>query len=1001
MAPKDISVTISAKDQASAAIKETKKQLGELKDVARDLGKELLAAFGGFALAEFFKESVTAAAEAEAAWSRMGVAVSNAGGNFKTFQPEAERVIDLLSVKTKGLFEKDSMAAGLEKLIEVSGNAKGALGALPIVLDLARAKHMDLESAATLVGRVMTGNTSMLKRYGIVVDETKDAIAQLAAKFSGFAESDAKTMLGTIDRLSVAWKEFQLAVGKALTSGDANAGEGLIGVLAKMEAFVTANEGTIGDLTDAFVSLAGSLQILVFPLKLVAVGFGGVYLLFALFTAAVLDFKEVIRGFSGFFIENFGELLNKLSPIFETIGIKIEKMADQLKNAGKQLQDMATQNIALNRGVAQQQMDRVGAFTDRLLQPLDTSAQAEAKGKGTLPPLPKAAMSKSDDAAVKSLADAIRHLGEETADGKTKAQQFTEKMDDLRVKMATTKGVTQEMERDFQRLNEVLGRIKDAEAADAFRQLGEAVQQVTGDAVSRATAEMSKKLEELRKAAAKVTNPADQAAYAAGVAELNRLYGVQLTTLKLIEESTRISGDAERNGSGAGSLVTERAKIAAALTTEETLHGRTTEAAKKLRAEYDRLTASIRGMTNAATTGAATLAQGILSAGASLGIFDQNTQKALGSVIELAKAWADLQALENAGKTSVADAASGWVGAIMAMAGIIGAMSGSSPEQAAALKVQTDNTLALNNLRDTLHASTLSLTGNDQKNALDQLTKWLNRPGAFSGGKTGVMESFQQLGIDPAFLNEVAKQLGITIDGTADSYIALALALETTQGRIATFTNSFGEMSAEYDAYAKIFNVTDPVELLKLHAKAARDSGPGGSSTIAGLFSGLDVSSSADQGTLQKRIQDVFTQMMAGGAGVDMGGLTRSQFLQVLETLSGDITGLSGAVQANTRAIYGVPAGLHVSLEAYRAATQYTGPPPSGGTGTTGTGGTTSGSNGGTTSGTDTGSGTGITVNVVLDNKVVAKSVLKTFEAASSRVNGATTEWSSITSGAI
>ena len=49
MAPKDISVTISAKDQASAAIKETKKQLGELTDVARDLGKELLAAFGGFA----------------------------------------------------------------------------------------------------------------------------------------------------------------------------------------------------------------------------------------------------------------------------------------------------------------------------------------------------------------------------------------------------------------------------------------------------------------------------------------------------------------------------------------------------------------------------------------------------------------------------------------------------------------------------------------------------------------------------------------------------------------------------------------------------------------------------------------------------------------------------------------------------------------------------------------------------------------------------------------
>ncbi len=1000
MAPKDISVTISAKDQASAAIKETKKQLGELKDVARDLGKELLAALGGFALAEFFKQSVTAAAEAEAAWSRMGVSVSNAGGNFKTFQPEAERVIDLLSSKTKGMFEKDSMAAGLEKLIEVSGNAKGALGALPIVLDLARAKHMDLESAATLVGRVMTGNTSMLKRYGIVVDETKDAVAQLAAKFSGFAENDAKTMLGTIDRLSVAWKEFQQAVGKALTSGDANAGEGLIGVLAQMEKFVTANEGTISDLTDAFVSLAGALQIVLFPLKLVAVGFSGVYLLFALFTAAVLDFKEVIRGFSGFFVENFGDVLDGLSPIFDLIGIKVGKMAEQFKKAGKELQDMAKENIAANRGVAQQQIDRVGAFTDRLLQPVDAPAKAEAKGRGTLPPLPTAAMSKGDNAAVKSLADAIRHLGVETADGKTKAQQFAEKMDELRVKMATTKGVTKEMERDFQRLNEVLGRIQDAEAADAFRQLGEAIQEVTGDAVSRATAEMSKKLEELRKAAAKVTNPADQAAYAAGIAELNRLYGVQLNTLKLIEESTRISGDAERNGSGPASLVTERGKIAAALTTEELLHGRNTEAAKKLRAEYDRLTASILGMTTAATAGAATLAQGILSAGASLGIFDQNTQKAIGGIIDLAKAWGDLQKLHDEKKFTLADTASGWVGAIMAVAGIIGTLSGSSPEQAARIKVQVDNTEALYKLRDTLHASTLSLTGNDQNKAFSQLTAYFSSPGAVTAGKTGLMESFQKFGIDPAFLNEIAKQLGITIDGTAASYFQLALALETTQGRIASFTNSFGEMSAEYDAYAKIFNVTDPVELLLLHAKAARDSGPGGSSTIAGLFSGLDVSSSTDQGTLQKRIQDVFTQMMAGGAGVDMGGLTRSQFLQVLETLSGDITGLSGAVNANTRAIYGVPAGLHVSLEAYRAATQYTAPPASGGG--MKTTGTSSGSNGGTTSGTGTGAGgSDITVTVVLDNKVVAKSVLKTFEAASSRVNGATTEWSSITSGAI
>ncbi len=357
-----------------------------------------------------------------------------------------------------------------------------------------------------------------------------------------------------------------------------------------------------------------------------------------------------------------------------------------------------------------------------------------------------------------------------------------------------------------------------------------------------------------------------------------------------------------------------------------------------------------------------------------------------------------------------------WAQTIQGMADLGKALFGESEAHKASRLLLEQNNIALYHLGDQLHAGAVNATAADINKAQSQLGSLTSHTtGSTDSMKTGMKELFATLGLDPTFLNDVAKRLGVTIDGTLGSYRSLAEAVDLAAGRISHFGVSFGELTTEYDAYAKIFNVTDPVELLNLHAKAAlSDPTKGGSQTVTDMFKGVDTSSAEGQAALKKRIQDTYTQMMNGGAGVDMGGMTRPEFIQLLETLSSDIDGLSGAVNANTRAIYGVPAGLHVSLEEYRAAAQWTATPPSGGTGTTGTGGTTSGtsgtsgtggttsgSNGGTTSGTGTGSGTAITVNLVLDNKVVAKSVLQTYEAASARVNGATTEWSSITSGAL
>ena len=64
-----------------------------------------------------------------------------------------------------------------------------AMQALGKSIDFAAAKHMDLTSAATLVGKAMDGNTAILKRYGVDIATTKDQAAALTAAHDAAAKA--------------------------------------------------------------------------------------------------------------------------------------------------------------------------------------------------------------------------------------------------------------------------------------------------------------------------------------------------------------------------------------------------------------------------------------------------------------------------------------------------------------------------------------------------------------------------------------------------------------------------------------------------------------------------------------------------------------------------------------------------------------------------------------------------------------------------------------------
>lgn len=172
---------------------------------------------------QFAKASVESAATAEAAWGRVEVAVSNAGITFKNVQGDLDKLFTKLQETTR--YSDDDAASAFATLVTISGDYAGSLKNLTLAADIAAQKQIDIGEAAQIVGKVMAGETGMLKRYGIVVKEGADAMQALRDKFHGFAEKDAGTLSGRLAAVANAWDNVKEAIGRALLGGDAMKGQ--------------------------------------------------------------------------------------------------------------------------------------------------------------------------------------------------------------------------------------------------------------------------------------------------------------------------------------------------------------------------------------------------------------------------------------------------------------------------------------------------------------------------------------------------------------------------------------------------------------------------------------------------------------------------------------------------------------------------------------------------------------------------------------------------------
>lgn len=402
MALKDVLVQIKgdpsglnrALSQAGAKLGAFDKQASKLGGVlgafGGGFGGALASAIGGGALVALGADMIQTFSEAEAVWNRLAGTLRNAGVDFATVRGEIEQTARTMQDATT--VGDEDFAAVLQALVSITNDYAGSLKNVALVADLAAAKGLSLDAAAQLVGKAMTGQTSTLKRYGIVVAEGTDAIEVMRERFQGMAENEARTLQGQFAQINNELGDFKEAVGGAMaaTADGTSILTELRDMLKDAALWTTANTAGIakwGRVALAVVKAVGESFRFVFRL-ITRAGFAVGAAIGGVFVGILLGIQRTINRA----IQNINELIgwaNKLPGVqIAAIGTldaaiaRSEKAAARVGQAFRIAADGIAEGVydigKAYRGVA----DALNAPAAAALSPSRPAADTNAGGTG-------------------------------------------------------------------------------------------------------------------------------------------------------------------------------------------------------------------------------------------------------------------------------------------------------------------------------------------------------------------------------------------------------------------------------------------------------------------------------------------------------------------------------------------------------------------------------------------------------------------------------------------
>lgn len=328
----ELGVLLTLQDDASSGLKSfadnvqgCKQQLNELANTAIVVGGGIVASLTAMAFA---------AADEDAVMNRLAQTVSNTGVAYETCRGQIEAY--LASVMRSTNYTDEQAANALNRLVLVTGDVNTAMAQMPLVLDVAAARQMDLDSAAQAVGRAMDGQYESLNRLFPGINQctsASEALAFMQGKVTGAAEASVNPftqLKNTMGELAESIGSAVLPTIKAVVDWIRNVVEAVTGWIDKhktLAQFITTFALVFGAL---LLALGSFIKIVLLVVKVkqawVAVQtalniamnlnpIGIIILAIAALIAIIVVIWNKLDGFRAF----WGAVWNGIKTVFQTV----------------------------------------------------------------------------------------------------------------------------------------------------------------------------------------------------------------------------------------------------------------------------------------------------------------------------------------------------------------------------------------------------------------------------------------------------------------------------------------------------------------------------------------------------------------------------------------------------------------------------------------------------------------------------------------------------------
>jgi hypothetical protein len=352
--------------KVSAEAKTTGLSFGRIKET-------MLGVFGGNLLTqgiigvertlESMKEAVI---QNQAAMQRLDVAMTNTKGMTDAGR---ESILKNIEAYDNLGFTSIQTSAAYGTLLTATGNVTQANKIMASAADLARYKHIDLNTAATILARGTQGSARAFKELGITLDTTipkNKAIAkafdELNARIGGQAKAYMNTFAGQMDYLRAKFEAVSVAVGKVLIpifSFLAKIVASVVGWIQQNADALKIFAGVVGAVTVALKGWAAiqailNAELFANPLTLWIAAGVALAVVFVKLWNTFKGFREAVSTGLATIVAAFGYLIGTVATLIKWLsyipGMKgLRSVADEADKAAKSVGNLANSVEALGK----------------------------------------------------------------------------------------------------------------------------------------------------------------------------------------------------------------------------------------------------------------------------------------------------------------------------------------------------------------------------------------------------------------------------------------------------------------------------------------------------------------------------------------------------------------------------------------------------------------------------------------------------------------------------